>query len=155
MVTFNERRAPTSKTNVAEQGIVIRNWSKKFPAFRLHSSLFALEKQPKNLKFEFRLPLIDPLLATFNERGAPTSRKYVAKQCIVMQNWSKLFQTFRSHPSIFYLKRQPKIQIFQSFFISNRPFGGYFQWNVCTDFQKICSWTRYSDVKSIKNISDF
>ena len=44
---------------------------------------------------------------------------------------------------------------FSEFFTSNRTFGGYFQSNACTSFQKRCIWRRYSDVKLIKNISNF
>ena len=98
---------------------------------------------------------IDTLVAIFNETCAPTSRKYVSEQGIGMPNWLKIIQSFRSHSSAFTLEKQPKNQIFQSLFISNRPFAGYFQWNACTDFQKICSWTRYSDVKLIKKFSTF
>ena len=54
---------------------------------QLLSSVFALEKQPKNLNFQsFFLPLNDPLMATFNETRAPTSRKYVAEVGILMPN---------------------------------------------------------------------
>ena len=45
--------------------------------------------------------------------------------------------------------------VFAVFFSSNRPFVGYFQWNACTYFQKICIWTRHSDARLIKNISNF
>ena len=66
MATFIETRAPTSRKYVAEQGIVMSNSSKTFQSFWLHSSVFALETQPKNLSFQwFFLPLGDPLLATF------------------------------------------------------------------------------------------
>ena len=51
MATFNERRAPTSRNSVAEQGIVMSNCSKTFQTYWSHSSVFALEKQPKNLTF--------------------------------------------------------------------------------------------------------
>ena len=94
-------------------------------------------------------------MATFNKTYAATSRKYVAGQGIVMLNWSKTSQTFWSHSSVFSLEKQPKNLNFQSVFDSKRPFGGYFQRNACTYFQKICSWTRYSDSKLIKNISNF
>ena len=94
-------------------------------------------------------------MSTFNETCEPTSRKYVAKQGIVMLRWLKTFQTFRLHFPVFALETQPKILNFQSFFTSNRLFGGYFQWNACRDFQKICIWARYSDAKFIKNISKF
>ena len=32
---------------------------------------------------------------------------------------------------------------FKGLFTSENAIGCYFQWNVCTRFQKICSWTRY------------
>ena len=44
---------------------------------------FCFRRQPKNLSF---LPLIDPLMASFNETRAPTSGKYITQQCIVMPN---------------------------------------------------------------------
>ena len=94
-------------------------------------------------------------MATFREPRAPTSRKYVAEQDIVMRNWSKTFQTFWSDSSSFALEEQPKNLNFQSVFTSNRRFDGYFQRNACTYFQKICSWSRYSNAKLIKNISNF
>ena len=53
------------------------------------------------------------LVTTFNETGAPTSRKYVAEQGIVMANSSKTFQTFWSHSSVFALEKQPKNLNFQ------------------------------------------
>ena len=65
--------------------------------------------------FRVFLPLVDPFVATFNERRAPTSRKYVAKQGIVIPNWSKIIQLFRSHSSIFALEKQSKNPIVQSF----------------------------------------
>ena len=52
VVTFNETRAPTSRKNVAEQGIVMPNWSKTSQTFWSHYSVFALEKHPKNLNFQ-------------------------------------------------------------------------------------------------------
>ena len=51
------------------------------------------------------LSLRDPLVATFNETGAPTSRKYVAEQSIVMPNWLKTFQTFWTHSSVCALEK--------------------------------------------------
>ena len=57
------------------------------------------------------------------------------------------------HSSIFALEKQPKNLIFQSILTFNTPFGGYFQWNACIEFQKICSWIVYSDAKFIKKIS--
>ena len=48
---FNEKDAPTSRMYVAELGIMMQNSSKAFQTFWLHFSVFALEKQPKNLTF--------------------------------------------------------------------------------------------------------
>ena len=138
VATFNETGAPTSRKYVTEQGIVIPNWSKIFQTFWSHSSIFALQKQPKTLNFQSFLPLKDPLVATFNETRALTSRNYVAEQGIVMSNWSKIFQTFWSHSSVLPLEKQLKHLNFHNFFISKRIVCGYFQGNVCTRFQKIC-----------------
>ena len=131
------------------------NWSKTFVTFRPPSLAFAIQKLPKNLNLQNYLPLIDPLVDTSNQTRAPMSRTYVFEQAIEMPNWSKTFQTLRSHSSIFALEKEPKNLIFQRFFTSNRPFGDYFQWNACTDFQKICSWTRYTDAKLIKTFVTF
>ena len=98
------------------------------------------------------LALTDTLVATLKERCAPTTKKYVAEDVIVMTNWLKLFQTFWSHSSVFALEKHSKNLNFHSAFASKRPFSGYFQGNVCTYFQKKCSWTIYSDSKLIKNI---
>ena len=89
-------------------------------------------------------------MATFNATRAPPSKKYVAEKGIVMSNSSKTFNSFYSHSSIFALEKQPKNLNFQCVFRSNRPFGGYSQWNACTYSKKICTWTRYSDAKLIK-----
>ena len=99
-------------------------------------------------------PLTDPLVASFNETRAPTSRKYVVEEGIVIPNWSKKFRTFWSHSSVFALEKPTNLN-FQSVFPSNRLFGGYFQWNPCTYFQKMCSWTRYSDPNWSKAFQTF
>ena len=62
---------------------------------------------------------------------------------------------FWLHSSILALEKQPKKLNFQSFFTYNRPFGGYVQCNACTYFEKICSSTRYSQEKMIRNVSNF
>ena len=66
--------------------MIIPNLSKKRQYVWSHSSVFALEKQTKNLIFQIFLPLRDPLMATFNKTRAPTSRKYVVGQGIAMLN---------------------------------------------------------------------
>ena len=153
--TFHETRAPTCRKHVSEQAIVISNWSIKFQTFWSHSSVFPLEKQPKNLNFHSFFTSNKPFVGYFQWRRARTSRKYLAKQGVVMPNWTKIIQTFRSHSSISTIENLPKNLNFQSLFISNRSFGGYFQWNVCTYFQRIYSLTMYSDAKLIKNNSKF
>ena len=85
------------------------------------------------------LTLIDPSVVTFNETRAPTSREDVAKQGIMMPNWSKVIQTFYSHSSVFALEKEPKNIFFSECFTSNRPFGGYFEWNRSTYFHRNCS----------------
>ena len=154
MATFNEKHASTSKKYVVEQGILMSNRSKITKRFRLHFSVFAIENLLENLNFRVFFPLIGPLVATFSESCASTSRTYVAEQRILIPNWWKTFQTFWSHSSVFALETQPENLNFESFFTSNRLFGSYFQWKAYTDFQKICSWTRYSNAKLIKNISN-
>ena len=151
MGSFNETGAPARKY-LAEQGIVITNCSKIFQTFWLHSSIFALEKQPKN--FRVFPPLPDPLVATFNEIYVTTFRKYVAEEGITLPNCSKTFQTFSSHSFLFTLEKQYKSLNFQSNFTSKRPFDSYLQRNACTYLQKIDSSTTYSDGTLIKNISN-
>ena len=94
-------------------------------------------------------------MATFNGPCATTFRIYVYEQGIVMPNWSKTFQNFGLHSSVFAIEKLPKNLNFQSLFTSNRPFRGNFQWKVCTNFQIICSQKSCSDPALIKIISNF
>ena len=56
-----------------------------------HSSVFALEKYPKNLNFQsFFTSLQEALVANFNKKRALTSRKYIAEHGVIMPN---LWQT--------------------------------------------------------------
>ena len=43
-------------------------------------SIFILEKQPEILNFQSFLPLRSPLVASFSETLAPTSREYVVEE---------------------------------------------------------------------------
>ena len=76
-------------------------------------------------------------MATFNETRAPTSRAHAAEQIIVMPNSSKKFQNFWFHFSVFALDKHLEILNIQRFSTARRHFGGYFQLNVCTYFEKI------------------
>ena len=109
MATFNETRTNAFRKYGSEEGIMMPNWSKTFQNFWSHSSVFNLEKLPKNLNFHSFLLLIEPLVATFNEMCAPTSRQYVAEEGIVMPNWFKKFQAFYSPSSVLTLENNLKI----------------------------------------------
>ena len=52
VATFNATGATTFQKYVPERGIVMTNWSKSCQTFCSHSSVFRLEKQPKNLNFQ-------------------------------------------------------------------------------------------------------
>ena len=97
MATFNEMRAPTSRKYLAEQGKVIPNLPEKNKSFHSHSSIFVLEKQSKNLNFHYFLPLKEPSVAIFNQRRAPTFRKYVTEHGIRMPNSLKTLHCSRSN----------------------------------------------------------
>ena len=109
VTTFSETRPSASRKHVSEQSIVMSNWWKKFQTFSLDSSVFLLEKQSKNLNFESIFPLKYTLLPTLNETRAPTSRKHVSEEGILMSNWSETFKNFWSHFSLFALENNLKI----------------------------------------------
>ena len=117
VATFNKTHAPTSKKYIAQQDIMMPNWSKIIQNFRSHSSIFLyIEKLRKNLNFQSFFPLIDSLVTTFNEMCAPTSKKNVAEQGTVMPNGSKIFPTFWSNPSVFFLYNNNLKYKFSEFF---------------------------------------
>ena len=68
----------------------------------LHSSVFVLKKYPTNLKFQRFLK--EGLVATFNEKRAPTFREWVAEQDEIMPNYLQALQIFCSHSSGFCLE---------------------------------------------------
>ena len=90
--------------------------SKTLQNFWLHSSVFALEKNLKSVKFSDFLSQKEPLMVTFSETRASTSRKYVAEQGIMMSNLLQTLQSFWSHSSIFALEKYPKNAKFLDFF---------------------------------------
>ena len=131
------------------------NWSKTFKSSGLGFSVVALEKQPKNLNFQRFLTSKRPLGGYFQNNACTNFQK----RC----NWTR-YSDFKLIKSIskflvallgFALGKQPKNLNSQRLFTSNGPFGGYFQWNTCTDFHKVCSWERYGGAKFIKRISKF
>ena len=140
----------TTWTRDSDPKLIKSIW--KFLVTLLH---FCFRKTTYNCKFPpfFFLPLEDVLVATFNETLTPTSRVHVAEQIIVMPNWSKTFQNFWFHFSVFALDKQLEILNIQRFSSARRLFGGYFQLNVCTYFEKIWIVTSYSDAILIKDFS--
>ena len=77
--TFNKTRAPTSRIYVAEQGIVMPNWSKTFQTLRSYSSVFDIEKLPKNLNFQSLFTSNRPFRNNFQWKPCTNSKKYVVK----------------------------------------------------------------------------
>ena len=154
------------------------NWTRTFQAFWSHSSVFALEKQHKNLNFQSFLPLVGPFGAYFQWNPCC----YVQKICslksysnvkliknvsnflvAVLRSWTRnsngnLIKNI-SNLSItllpFCFRKTTWKAKFSELFTSETLFGGYFQWHTCTCFQRICNWTRYSNVKLIKKTSNF
>ena len=79
--------------------------------FRSHSSIFALEKQAKNLNFQSFFTSNRPLVATFGETRAPTSRKYVAGQGILIPNFLVALFHF------YFRKTTKKSTLLESFYL--------------------------------------
>ena len=80
MATSSETCALTSRKYLAEQGMELPNLSEKPKFFLSHSSVFTLEKYPKNLNLGAFLPLKKLLEATLCKVCPLTFRKkYVAK----------------------------------------------------------------------------
>ena len=93
MATFHETRAPTSIKYAAEQDITMPNLSQSLQLFWSHSSVFALEKYPKNQNFRSIFASKKLSLAIFSEMCALTSR-YVAQLGIVISNLLRTLQHF-------------------------------------------------------------
>ena len=99
---------------VVEQGIMMPNLLQTLKSFWSHSSVFVLEKYPKRVF----LPLKEGLVATSSEKRAPTFRKYVAEQDIVMPNLFQSLQFFLVALLRFCFKKKAiKVLNFQIFFI--------------------------------------
>ena len=103
MSTLNETPGPTSRKYVAEQGILTEKLIKHISNFLDALLRFCFRKITWKSKFSVFFLLRNPFYATFNETRAPTSRKYLAEQGLVMRTWSRAFQTFWLHSSVFAL----------------------------------------------------
>ena len=95
------------------------------------------------------------LVATFNETDVPTARSYVFEQGAVILNSSDSFQSSWLLSSVSTLESTLKVLISEVFFYFEKRFVDYFPWNACTYLQKICTWTRCNDAKSIADTSVF
>ena len=149
VATFNETREPTSRKYVVQWGIVMPLLSEKLQFLWSHSSVFPLEEEPKYVNFReisrVFLPLKYPFVANFKETCGLTFRKHVSEPGKSIPDLALLPFCFR--------KTTSKSK-FSEFFNSKTPFRGCFQGgNTCTYFQKICSWTRYSNDKFIRENS--
>ena len=131
------------------------NWSTIFQTFSLHSSVSALENQSKNLNFKSFFTSRRPFGGYFQWNACTFFRKTYSWTRYSDAKLIKDILKFLFHSSVFVLEKLLKNLNVESFFASTRPFGGYIQWNACTYFQKIRTWTRYSDAKFIKDISNF
>ena len=136
VVTFNKTRAPISRIYVSETSMSIPNFLGKLQFFWPHFSFFVLEYK----------------LWKWNEWNVCT---YFQKIC----SWTRYTNSrFIRDKSIFFVShlrfRFPKIALkvlnFCIFFISKRTVGGYFWWNVCIHFQKVCIVTRFEHSKFVK-----
>ena len=94
-------------------------------------------------------------MATFNKTRAPTSRKYVTEKGWIMSNLRQTRQYFWLHSSFFVLERHSKNLNFESFYTTKTSFDVDFQWELCTNFQKKCSWGRYNYVEFFQVTSIF
>ena len=100
---------PTSRWYVPEQGVIIPDISETLQSSWSHSSAslilnsLILASQFSNLTGF--LPLKKTLVATFNETRAPTSRKYVAEQGIIMPNQLQTLHFLWLHSSIYCFRK--------------------------------------------------
>ena len=162
MATFNERGESTSGKYVDEQGIKMSNWSKTLQIFCPHFSIFALEKQPKNLNFQSVLTSSKHFrgyfrwngwtyfqkISSWNSYNDAKSIKTILKILVALLRCCRFW-------SVFALDKQHKYLTFQIVFTSNRPFEGYFQWKRFTNLKKICCYNTYNAAKENKNLGNF
>ena len=129
----------------------IPNLSKKLILSWSHSYVFVLKKALKMPNFQVLLTMV----TTSSEACVLTSRKNVSKPGMSIPDLSEKIMIFLAAVLRFCFKKAAKNLNFQSFFISNKSFGGYFQWNLYTHFQKVCSWARYNNAQFMIDTSVF
>ena len=65
----------------------------------------------------------------------------------MMPDLWKTRQSFWLHSSFLALERHQENLNFQRFYTTKTNFDGDFQWELCTNFQKKCSWGRYKSLQ--------
>ena len=65
----------------------------------------------------------------------------------MMPNLWQTRQSFWLHSSFLALERHQENLNFQRFYTTKTNFDGDFQWELCTNFQKKCSWGRYKSLQ--------
>ena len=80
MPAFSEMSALTSRKDVTERGMNVPVLSETLKLPWLHSSAFFRKKSSKMLNFQVFTPLKQYLVASFSQKSALNSRKYIAKQ---------------------------------------------------------------------------
>ena len=97
-----------------------------------------LKKLDMFTQIQQKWPSETPVVASFRDTYAPTSRKYVSTEPNTRSFQQLNSKTFRSHSPVFTLK---KMWYFHSNSVKptfSENFGGSFQRHLCTDFKTIC-----------------
>ena len=126
---------------------------KSISSYWPNSTVFALEKWPKNLNFRVYFNSNSPFSGYFEWSAWTYFQKIYSWARYSDAKLIKNILNFLVALLPFCFTKTSEQYRFQSFFTSISPFSVYFQWNTCTYFQKLCSWKRYSDAKLIKNFS--
>ena len=104
--------------------------------FRLHSSVFALQKQPAKLNFQSFFTSKKPFEGYFQWKPCT----YFQKICkysdakLIKNIWNIVVALLD-----FWITKTTQKAKFSEIFTCNKLFGGYFQWNACKYLEKICS----------------
>ena len=130
--TFNETRAPTSRNYVAEQGIVMPNWSNMFQSFWSDSCVFALERQAKKLNFKSFVTFKRPFGGYFQWNFCIYFQEICSWTRYTNGKLIKYISSFLVALRRFCYRNTVLNLYFYSFFISKRIVGVYLQGNVCT-----------------------
>ena len=100
VATFSEAYAPSSKTNVAEQGTDVPNWSETLTFFGSHSTVFALVKMALKM-LNFQSFYLYKKLSTLSDTRPLISSKYPAEQGMSVWNLSEIFKLLWLQTSAF------------------------------------------------------